>query len=561
MNGVFTTTTTEPAGAAKHSIQPIADLHTQATRSGLPLTPRAEVYRISRQQSLLRTQDARAIRVAGPLVRDPPAVVGLVLALAHGQPATATSRPRPQIPGWILGNACPRSHLVLLCRSLLPRSLFPCPRPPPQSVPAPPPMISLPPSLPAALMASETAPKLSTQEMTVMWEKILPLLATCIEARKSYLDSDKDMQNFEAMLSTSRFKQLGTDADRARVEQERTRLTGARDEASKEFTKSLHALKDTAWWPVGPNQDDGAAEKYREIIRTRARGATPAPPVDGPSQQQRESSDPRPLKRRRVSDAADDAPALDTASVAELESIQTDVQRLEDQVAEIQNELHTFQTTAMDDMANQIQARMEGLALDAQGIASTGGGADLDGLRTTTTETSKNVDELAVMVASLMEQSETLGKKEEALRNEVEQQKVQFAAMQTQFDAFQREIDQDKDTLRALTTAFEKLEAQQPPPAPTLPLDFILAAIDEPVRDTVQSIVRPMVDDLDRDLKEKIANQDKETYGNLWAKIGLTLKVVNAVNNVTQAEPVVGKSKGKSKSPSTNQTVVAQTVS
>ncbi|KAJ6502540.1 hypothetical protein C8R45DRAFT_622763 [Mycena sanguinolenta] len=493
---------------------------------------------------------------------------------------TTSHRDQPSTP--TESRMDPRKRLSSVA-SASPKTAF-APPPPPRSAPLPPPsaVISLPPALPAAFTAPGAAPKASTQEeTTATWEKILPLLATSVEARKSFSDAENDLKKFDAMLNTPRYQQLITDADRVRVEQERTRLTAARDEASKELTGSLHALKDAAWWPVGPNQDDGAADKYRDIIRYAGElnntankmyeayikaSTTPAvatarvTPVDGPSQQQRDSSDTRPLKRRRVSDAADAAPAMDAASVAELEKMQADVQRLEDQVVDIQNELYAFQTSTMEEVAAQIEARMEPLASDGQDNGGVGAGGDLERLRAMTERTSKDMDDMAQEIVNFMDQSESLRQQDEALRKDIEQQKAQIAAMQTQFDTFQTEMSQDKDTLSALTNAFEKLAAQQPPSPPTLPLDFILAAIDEPIRDTVQAIVRPMVDDLDRDLKEKITTQDKETYGNLWAKIGLTLKVVKAVSNVTQAEPAVGKSKGKSKSPSTNQAAVAQTV-
>ncbi|KAJ7273724.1 hypothetical protein B0H12DRAFT_1090798 [Mycena haematopus] len=458
---------------------------------------------------------------------------------------------------------------------LLPPRSLPPPLPLPRSAPPPPPppFISVPPPMPTALTASDAAPKFSTQEeMTVQWNKVLPLLATCVEARKAFQNSEKDLSEYESMLNSQRYKKLLTDADRVRVEQERAKLTAARDETSRVVTSSLQALKDIAWWPVGPNQDEGAAEKYREILRyagdlhntankiyevymKTSNAASSGTAVAGPSQQ-RDSSDARPLKRRRLSNATDEAPALDAADAAEMEKMRERLDKLTDQVCDIQNDLHALQASNTDDITAQIDARMETLALDMQDNQAAGkdSSAELQKLEAIVTKTNKDMNEsLGPEIVALVGQSEKFREQGEVFKMELEQQSVQFAAMQAQFDTFQTELTKDREALYTLSVTFGKLKEQQPPSPPALPLDFILAAIDEPIRDTVQTIVRPMVDDLDRELKERIAKQDAEMYGNLWGQIALTLKVVNAVSNVTPVEPVIaddGKVNGKNESPS-----------
>lgn len=82
----------------------------------------------------------------------------------------------------------------------------------------------------------------------------------------------------------------------------------------------------------------------------------------------------------------------------------------------------------------------------------------------------------------------------------------------------------------------------RPPSPASLPLEFILTTIDEPIRDSVQSAVRPIVDKMAKQLEEKIVKQDAEAYGQLWGKIALTLKVVDAVSKVAPPKSPVSTS-------------------
>ncbi|KAF8212226.1 hypothetical protein K438DRAFT_1233013 [Mycena galopus ATCC 62051] len=439
--------------------------------------------------------------------------------------------------------------------------------------PPPPPIIPVPPSLPARFTASDTVPKPAPQEeMKVMWEKVLPLLANCVEAQKAYQDAQSELTKYERLLKTDRYMRLCGDAERARAQQERARLATVRDDMDKVVRNSLHALKDTAWWPVGPNQDDNAAEKYRELLgyalelnkvangmyqayvnklSNAPASASSVTAVHAPPPQS--GSDPRPPKRRRVSDAADGAPPLDAADVAEIGKIREHVEKLADQVYDVQNELQELQNQNTEDIVAQIDAKFEAFALDVEDNPSGASAAELQRVDATINKAAQDMSGLGTEIVTQMTTSTALRTQTDELKAEMAQQGAQFAAMQAQLHAFQEASERDRHTIDALTVACDKLMQQPAPSPPSLPLDFILAAIDEPIRDTVQAIVRPMVEDLDRELREKIAKQDAETYGHLWAKIALTLKVVDAVHKVTPAEPAV-------KSRATSQAAAAQAV-
>ncbi|KAJ7219285.1 hypothetical protein GGX14DRAFT_355541 [Mycena pura] len=105
--------------------------------------------------------------------------------------------------------------------------------------------------------------------------------------------------------------------------------------------------------------------------------------------------------------------------------------------------------------------------------------------------------------------------------------------MQQRLKAYEEASRKDQESMMALSRAFELLQQQRPPPPPALPLEFILSEIDEPIRNQVRSVVRPMVDKLAKDVAEQIDKQDEKTYGQLWGKIALTLRVVDVVSKVT----------------------------
>jgi hypothetical protein len=276
-------------------------------------------------------------------------------------------------------------------------------------------------------------------------------MATCVEARKVHQDSQKDLHDFERMLQTPRYTTLLTDADKERVAQKLVELKAARDEKGKEVTNALSALKDTNWWPVGPNQDEGAAEKYRDLIQyalqldktasemyqayvtktlnapapASASGAVPQTAVDVSPH-----DSARPLKRRRVSNAADDAaPSLDPADVAELEKMRERLENLDERVAEIQNDLMSLETQNADDIFAQIDARLEGFSLEPRDHADGPSSSELKRVEESVKKTNKDMDDLGLEIALLISESEKIRTQSELLDKEREKQNADFAAV------------------------------------------------------------------------------------------------------------------------------------
>ncbi|KAJ7774594.1 hypothetical protein DFH07DRAFT_800149, partial [Mycena maculata] len=422
-------------------------------------------------------------------------------------------------------------------------SQSPAPPAPPKPLPPPftaPPLtprsLPVPPPLPAAFSASEPRPAptlLTPEERKVKWDQILPLVADCVQAQQAHLDSVKEMENFEKMLQTQRFaKMSGTDKER--VDRRLAELKSASEEKGKRVSTALKVLKDTNWWPVGPNQE-GVADKYRDLIQyvsslhstatemhqqylknaqsVSASGSTSEAPSHDPNS--------RPLKRRRLS--ADAAPSMDSADATDFEKLRDKLVALEERFAEIQNDILSLESRNEDEITAQIEAKLESISLDPSGSSELARADERMKIA------DAQLDQLMDAVKLLMTESEILTKAAQTLDKEEQRYPEELLALQRRFQVYEKAYDKDQKSMEAFSAALDALKARPPAPA-SLPLEFIITAIDEPIRDTVQATVRPIVEKMIKELDEKIAKQDAETYGKLWQKIGLTFKVMDAVS-------------------------------
>ncbi|KAJ7709894.1 hypothetical protein B0H17DRAFT_1029666 [Mycena rosella] len=421
--------------------------------------------------------------------------------------------------------------------------------------PLPPPPLPVPPSLPAAFSAPDAgaARKPSTrEEMKVMWDRVLPIMADCVEARKVHQDALRNLQDFEKMLQTPRYTVLVKPEDKARVDHRLADLKAVCEEKARGVTTALNLLKETNWWPVGPNQDEGAAEKYRELIqyagqlnitasdmyqaymkKSLAAPASDLVPEPAVNIDPRDSTS-RPLKRRRVSDAAEEPPALDPADVIELEKLQDTVAGLDDRISNIHSDLIALQNQNEEDIEDIIDKKLESLSLEPRGHPDS---SELEQVDLRVKKNTQYLDELSKEVVVLMSDSAELQAQTERLKQEEDADRAEIEAMRVQFQAYEDASKKDRDAMEALSAALEAYRDQPPAPA-SVPLDFLIQSIDDPIRDAVRSVVRPMVEEMGQDLQQKMLSQDKQLYTEIWGKIALTLKVVDAVSKVTSPGPV-----------------------
>ncbi|KAJ7632631.1 hypothetical protein FB45DRAFT_510414 [Roridomyces roridus] len=177
--------------------------------------------------------------------------------------------------------------------------------------PPPPSLLPPPPALPSTFSSasqSSPAPRLSTRsELKVNWEKILPLIADCVQARKAHQEALDDKIEFGKILGSEYYRKL-SETDAAKINEEHERLDEIGKEKGKIVVAKIKSLGETDWWPVGPNE--GSADDYRNMVEYAKELAETAKSMH--EQYLKNANDltlpvepdPRPLKRRRLSDAA-----------------------------------------------------------------------------------------------------------------------------------------------------------------------------------------------------------------------------------------------------------------
>ncbi|KAJ6630813.1 hypothetical protein B0H10DRAFT_1983231 [Mycena sp. CBHHK59/15] len=410
---------------------------------------------------------------------------------------------------------------------------------PPSALPVPPP----PPPAFSSASTGTTKTELTQEEMRVQWDAILPLMADCVHARKEHQECLKELQDFERMLLTPRYMVLVSNTDSKRVDQQRAEMKARCDAKSRQVTAALEALKEINWWPVGPNGEEDAATKYQELTKYamelnetavemyKAYAAAAHKPSAGTSAETAMDVDPpessaRPLKRRRLSGAVEDVSIQDGA---ELERIRDRHVDLEERIFTLRDDLVAWDDENQEDILTQVEAKWQSFSLQPSKPSHTSTHTQLE---QSVSNTDKEIVELGKEVAALILQGEEVKSELEALKRGKAQDLEEMAALQQRLEAYEEASERDRKTMEALNAALAAYR-DRPPSPPSLPLDFILRAIDEPVQDSVRSTVRPMVEDL----KEKMVKQDAQTFDELWDRLALTFKVVDAVRKVAPVLP------------------------
>jgi len=93
-------------------------------------------------------------------------------------------------------------------------------------------------------------------------------------------------------------------------------------------------------------------------------------------------------------------------------------------------------------------------------------------------------------------------------------------------------MDRDKKAAQALSAALAAHLANPPTPAasPTsLPQEYILQILDEPIQDSVRAHIKQLLNRLRTDVENMMRTKNDELYGALWGRLTLTMKMVDAI--------------------------------
>lgn len=72
-------------------------------------------------------------------------------------------------------------------------------------------------------------------------------------------------------------------------------------------------------------------------------------------------------------------------------------------------------------------------------------------------------------------------------------------------------------------------------PPPSIPQQVLVDTVEEPIKEIIRSKITPLIDDFQREM-DAILQTRNEDYKSLWAKLGVTQKMVNAIANQVNRE-------------------------
>jgi len=112
--------------------------------------------------------------------------------------------------------------------------------------------------------------------------------------------------------------------------------------------------------------------------------------------------------------------------------------------------------------------------------------------------------------------------------------------MQQRLQAYADAREKDLKEIGALNAALSAhiTRPPSPPASPrTLPPEYILQVIEEPLLESVRSNIEPLIHQLRGSIQDMLCTQNAEMYDTLWGKLSLTLRMVEAISaRISQRE-------------------------
>jgi hypothetical protein len=90
----------------------------------------------------------------------------------------------------------------------------------------------------------------------------------------------------------------------------------------------------------------------------------------------------------------------------------------------------------------------------------------------------------------------------------------------------QQQLEDNKRETEALNAA---LAAHLANPFPMIPQEYILNELEEPIQMSIRQHIQPLLNDLRSNVEALVQTQNQQLYGSLWAKVKITLRMVDAI--------------------------------
>lgn len=88
----------------------------------------------------------------------------------------------------------------------------------------------------------------------------------------------------------------------------------------------------------------------------------------------------------------------------------------------------------------------------------------------------------------------------------------------------------------ALNAALAAYLACPPSPPPIPPQEYILQLLNSPIQEAIRAHLRPILDSFRTDVETMMKAHNQEVYGTLWAKVKLTLRMIDAIARKVEKE-------------------------
>ncbi|KIL69758.1 hypothetical protein M378DRAFT_7570 [Amanita muscaria Koide BX008] len=400
-------------------------------------------------------------------------------------------------------------------------------------LPAPPALLSVKKLLPRA--------ELTTEQKRQVWTEYIQLLADNIQQGSEAKKLEGDISLLERILSLSSEESVAG-ARKATVGTKLAALNAQLKELENKKQGTFSRITAAENWPVPPigdNQDKEALSKvaaYHEELSqcvekinsllARSASVIPSDASVGDAG--------RPPKRRRTDDGGkeerQEPPARASPDVSE--EMRDRVLKFHESMTTIQN----YQTTLRNDLTAEYKEYIDAKMEDAVKDAATSVEAAEEKFKVLESNiklSDNDLEELAVDIEKLMLDNQAFGTQ----IAETNQTITDTIASITQLQQRQLELtnrrDQQGKAIEALQAAVAAHTARptSPPISPVLPpIDYIVQAVHDPLLDAARSAIKPLLTSTKEDIEGLLKERHAEMYQTLWSRLGLTLKVVDALS-------------------------------
>lgn len=98
------------------------------------------------------------------------------------------------------------------------------------------------------------------------------------------------------------------------------------------------------------------------------------------------------------------------------------------------------------------------------------------------------------------------------------------------------QLTRNKKETDALSAALTAYLTRPPSPPPVPPQEYILQLLEHPIQEAIRAHLRPILDNFRTDVEAMMKTHNQEVYGTLWAKVKLTLRMVDAIARKVEKE-------------------------